>query len=79
MREWRKTHPMSEEQRFKGIVRRKTNVRIKRGLLIKFPCEICNDPLVQAHHKDYNKPYDITWLCIKHHRELHKSLKVKNV
>lgn len=27
--------------------------------------------MVQCHHKDYSKPLDVIWLCLKHHRELH--------
>lgn len=38
--------------------------RLKRGKCIK-----CGKP-GQAHHKDYSKPYDITWLCDKHHKEV---------
>lgn len=71
MRNWRKTHPLSEEQRFKMIVRSKTKMRIKRGLLIKYPCEICGNKEVEAHHEDYNQPYIITWLCRMHHLRLH--------
>ena len=26
----------------------------------------------QAHHEDYNKPYEIIWLCPMHHSELHR-------
>lgn len=73
MTKWRKTHPLTPEQRFKLNVRSKTKMRIRRGLLIKQPCEVCHiTEKVEAHHKDYNKPYDITWLCFKHHRELHR-------
>ncbi len=74
MSKWRKNHPPSEIQKFKNNVRRKTNMRIKRGLLIPLPCEMCGKIKVEAHHEDYNKPYEIKWLCFKHHREHHKNL-----
>lgn len=75
-REWRKTHPMSDAQKVKHNIRTKTRMRVKRGLLIKYPCEICGDVNVEAHHPDYTKPYDVKWLCFKHHRELHRQDKI---
>ena len=75
IKEWRKTHFLSIEQKFKSNARRKTNMRIKRGLLLPYPCEICGAIKVEAHHDDYNKPYEIRWLCFTHHREHHKRLK----
>lgn len=71
MRRWRKLNPLTKEQRFKNTVRSKTRMRIKRGLLIEFPCEICGEKRVEAHHDDYNKPYCVRWLCLAHHREHH--------
>lgn len=71
MKEWRKSHPLSDEQKFRRDVRRKTGMRIKRGLLIPLPCEVCGNKEVEAHHDNYKKTYDIKWLCFKHHREHH--------
>ncbi|HMH11463.1 MAG TPA: hypothetical protein VK553_12170 [Candidatus Nitrosopolaris rasttigaisensis] len=73
VREWRKNHSLNEEQRFKNNVRRKTNMRILRGKLKKLPCQVCGtSEKVEAHHHDYNKTYDVRWLCFTHHREHHK-------
>ncbi len=30
--------------------------------------------LGERHHEDYNKPYEIRWLCRKHHKELHRQI-----
>lgn len=29
----------------------------------------------QAHHEDYTKPFDVVWLCTKHHAERHRELR----
>jgi hypothetical protein len=53
-----------------------TSNAIKRGMIIKMPCEICGtNELVEAHHEDYSKPFDVKWLCRTHHGEHHKELK----
>jgi ribosomal protein S27AE len=70
-REWRKKNLPSEDQRFKDNVRVKTYYAIKAGKLIRKPCEVCGEAKVEAHHDDYNKTYDVRWLCGKHHREHH--------
>lgn len=52
---------------------------IAKGILIPEPCEICGvfgkdergRRKVDAHHDDYNKPLNVRWLCVKHHREWH--------
>jgi hypothetical protein len=48
---------------------------LKSGRLRKEPCMVCGELQVQAHHSDYDKPYEVKWLCIKHHAELHKILR----
>lgn len=45
---------------------------IKTGRLIRLPCVECGTTIdVQAHHSDYSKPLDVTWLCRRHHLALH--------
>ncbi len=59
--------------------RRKHNVRgaawraLQIEVLIKQPCEICGEPKVQMHHKDYSKPLDVDWLCNECHNKLRRS------
>ena len=51
--------------------RRMVGNAIHAGKLKRQPCSIRGVPEAQAHHKDYSKPFDIVWLCFKHHREAH--------
>ncbi len=77
MRDWRKKNPLSDEQKARAIVRDKTKMRIKRGLLIPYSCEVCNASKVEAHHDDYTKPYCVRWLCRKHHMEHHNQERMR--
>lgn len=41
-------------------------------------CEIDGcDTLGERHHGDYSRPYEIRWLCKKHHKELHRKYKTE--
>lgn len=46
---------------------------IKTGKLIKEPCMICGEIKSEAHHSSYAKDMRlvVTWLCSKHHNEIH--------
>ena len=49
-----------------------TDYALKSGRLVKEPCSICGtENNLHAHHSDYNKPLEVTWLCDKHHRISH--------
>lgn len=63
----------------KWKARDKVYREVKKGNLIKLPCEVCSDKKAQAHHEDYSKPLDIKWLCFKHHFQLHKNKLSKNL
>jgi hypothetical protein len=64
-REWRKRNP--EKYKAQNAV----NNAIARGKLKRKPCKICGEK-AQAHHEDYSKPLEVTWLCQIHHAELHR-------
>lgn len=75
MREWRKTHPQTADERRKSNTRSYTNVLIKRGHLVRQPCSDCGSVEVQAHHPDYDRPRFVEWLCPEHHRAEHRALR----
>lgn len=46
---------------------------VRDGKLTKKPCEICGSTKrTHGHHDDYDKVYDVRWLCPQHHRDWHK-------
>lgn len=47
---------------------------LKYGFIEKKDCEVCGDPEVHAHHDDYDKPWDVVWLCPQHHKDHHAKL-----
>lgn len=49
------------------------NRAISKGDIKRQPCEKCNKPNAEGHHDDYNKPFDVRWLCEEHHKEFHIS------
>lgn len=74
-RAWQREY--SRKQRKKS--KKKNRCRCKfwrefmKGTIKKLPCEVCGtEERVEAHHSDYDKPFDIIWLCSKHHKEWHR-------
>ena len=47
---------------------------LSNGKIKKQPCEMCGCDKVHGHHDNYDKPFDVRWLCSKHHRKVHKEL-----
>ena len=45
---------------------------IKIGRLTRGVCEDCSAEKVQAHHADYSKPLEVTWLCARCHGRRHR-------
>ncbi|MFA5340166.1 MAG: hypothetical protein WC332_00170 [Clostridia bacterium] len=53
------------------VARQKIYYEIKAGRIKREPCEVCGDLKTQGHHKDYQRPLMVTWLCQKHHHLVH--------
>ncbi len=47
---------------------------LKRGDITRLPCETCGEIKTHAHHSDYAKPLEVTWLCATCHRRQHPRL-----
>ncbi len=63
---------LSEEQRsVRRLARTAVSNAIRDKRLVRQPCEVCNNPKVQAHHIDYSKPLEVRWLCLEHHGNRH--------
>lgn len=46
---------------------------VRDGRLFKQPCFICGAiDDIKAHHYNYDTPLEVTWLCTKHHGEVHR-------
>ena len=65
----------SENRLEKERIRSLTRFAISCGKLKRLACQVCGDPKTDAHHHDYSKPYDVTFLCRKHHAEEHSRLR----
>jgi ribosomal protein S27AE len=60
-----------ENQGLRFVCRRRTKALIKRGVLVRQPCERCGAEKVHAHHDDYTNPARVRWLCHCCHHQLH--------
>jgi hypothetical protein len=74
--EYRKSLTVKRENRnpdpLKNHARDLVKMEMRKGTILQKPCEICGEK-GQAHHKDYDKPLEVTWLCVRHHAEQHRS------
>lgn len=68
-------YPVKDEEALKkSIVRARTRVAIRRGVLTPEPCAVCGDAHVEAHHEDYDREdahLHVVWLCRPHHAQHH--------
>jgi len=58
-------HPVEE------AARRAVRNAVRRGDLIRQPCERCGSGPAQGHHEDYTKQLDVRWLCRVCHDKEH--------
>ena len=51
--------------------RRELRKGLMSGNIKKVNCQVCGGVKTEAHHDDYNKPLEVTWLCRSCHTKLH--------
>lgn len=66
IKQYRKKYPK------KAAAHRKVNYELRKGSILKKPCEVCGAVKVVAHHDDYDRPLEIRWLCQAHHKQWHE-------
>lgn len=73
-RNWRDENPdwMDGEPYQRHLTRVRTRRAIVTGVLTRHPCQQCGSEQSQAHHDDYSKPLEVTWLCRPCHLEHHR-------
>ena len=49
---------------------------VRSGKLVRQPCCRCGETKTIAHHEDYDKPLEVTWLCDPCHKQRHKEMKL---
>jgi len=69
-RKYSKTQRLRYPEKIKA--RRILNNEIRKGNILKKPCEECGDIKSEGHHfKGYLFPLMVKWLCHKHHYLIH--------
>lgn len=66
-----KLKKLERERSDKNYARSAVSNALKYGRLKKVAC-FCGEEKVEAHHENYSKPLDVIWVCRKHHVELDK-------
>ena len=63
-----------KKNKFKFKARRLLNDAIKRGQVMRAEiCSKCSSSLkIEGHHENYDKPFEVIWLCERCHKEHHR-------
>ena len=62
---------LTPEAKRRSKARSYLNTYLRRGKITKGPCADCGGSEVEAHHADYSKPLEVTWLCRECHMKRH--------
>lgn len=79
-------HPMKATKQQKILANQAVTLAIRKGELIRQACEKCGATCgsgtflyypVTAHHEDYGRPLDVTWLCWPCHKTRHREIRTE--
>lgn len=70
-----KAKRMAKKYPEKFKARYKLRYAVSRGTILRKPCEVCGNKVVQGHHEDYSKPLVVKWLCDTHHKQVENKLR----
>jgi len=71
MRTNHRWYNLNREQR---LARNAVTKALEEGRMQKQPCAVCGDMNAHAHHENYSRKMDVTWLCSFHHGERHREI-----
>lgn len=75
-REYLRRYEQMPAHRRKKLSRQAARDALKRGALVREPCEVCGRVDSQMHHDDYAQPLVVRWFCWPHHAEYHRVVNV---
>ena len=52
---------------------------IKKGILVRQPCEKCGSKKSLGHHESYDNKLDVKWLCQPCHKARHKEMVLQGI
>lgn len=78
MRAYSNRYKKKPEIRHKIRARVNLQAAVRRGDLVRKPCEKCGNPKSHGHHENYFKPLEVRWLCVTCHAKEHTNQQPKN-
>lgn len=67
---WRVQKRWNQTHRVERAAHAAVAKALRSGVLTRGKCW-CGSLKVEAHHPNYSEPLTVTWLCRRHHLELH--------
>ena len=73
----RNAYRMKKKYPKKWKTRWTANNAVRLGKIRMGKCEVCGHTKPEIHHDDYDKPLQIRWFCMEHHKEYERRENIK--